>query len=91
MACKVNARNPFCCARSKFLPDASVKRFSCAKKDGSLEMRGDVPSLKLRASSPLKNGVTLNYFPFGAKGLFSGAFAVSFREGISLLALLVWF
>ena len=34
------AAKPSASARSKFLPDASVKRFSCAGKDGSLEMLG---------------------------------------------------
>ena len=34
------------------------------------------------SSSPLKNGGWgVQTFPLGAKGLFSGAFAVSFKEG----------
>ena len=32
-------------------------------------------------SSPLKWMVGRRSFPFGSNGLFSGAFAVSFREG----------
>ena len=41
-----------------------------------------ISSLKLTASlPPKKDGWKTFSFPFGAKGLFSGAFAVSFREG----------
>ena len=40
-----------------------------------------VPSLKLTGIAP--EGVGSYEFPFGAKGLFSEAFAVSFMEGIS--------
>ena len=89
VSCKVNAV-PFVC-QVKVSSWCIGQTIFVRQKRWFFRDAGDVPSLKLRASSPLKNGVRLNYFPFGAKGLFSGAFAVSFREGISLLALLVWF
>ena len=44
----------------------------------------NLPSLKITAKAPGNGWLEDEAFPFGAKGLFSGAFAVSFGEGICI-------